>query len=390
MDSAWALRQVSTADGCGDPGRMLTETRRECRDLAREYEQFVPHHMVEFYRHSPEARRSLYPAIPDWWGEVWVSQNMYVPLPPVLTYRSREFLPDRIGTPEGEFYQRVLEAEWTALVFARWCSDVPQRGIMWALPPRVRGNVREFGVPALIGRGTYHLHDVEKWLWEHDRHPWSSGTQHYHVRGKSGSHDEQFRVLTEFVRPFPGYRVSPPGGVRTRSGNWAISHTFHEAEDSLVTRQLGSMEENYADSYANSYVRPPVPRLRSAPIPEVAYDDHLYDREIPSTVLLKLREARVIRCVEHYASDNVANAGDRDDIPIREGTIVTCIKALSRGYTERSEEVQFLRVEVESMRAAIARSDDRERKAEARSDLLASAYSLVEKEIPNRKRARDE
>ena len=150
------------------------------------------------------------------------------------------------------------------------------------------------------------------------------------------------------------------------------------------------MEENYADSYANSYVRPPVPRLRSAPIPEVAYDDHLYDREIPSTLLLKLREARVIRCFEHYASDNVANAGDRDDIPIRDGTIVTCIKALSRGYTERSEEVQFLRVEVESMRAAIARSDDRVRKEEERSDLLASAYSLVEKEIPKRKRARDE
>ena len=117
---------------------------------------------------------------------------------------------------------------------------------------------------------------------------------------------------------------------------------FHETEDSRVTRQLGSMEENYADSYANSYVRPPVPRLRSAPIPEVAYDDHPYDREIPSTLFLKLLEARVIRCVEHYARDNVAHAGDRDDIPIREGTIVTCIKALSRGYTECAEGVKFL------------------------------------------------
>jgi hypothetical protein len=151
---------------------------------------------------------------------------------------------------------------------------------MWALPPRVRGNVREFGVPVLIGKGTYHLHDVEKWLWEHDRHPWSSGTQHYHVRGKTGSHDEQFRVLTEFVRPFPGYRVNPPGGVRARAGNWAISHNFHEADESHVTWQIVSMEENFADSYANSFVEPPVPRLRSAPIPEVAYDDHPYDREI--------------------------------------------------------------------------------------------------------------
>jgi predicted DNA-binding protein (MmcQ/YjbR family) len=42
------------------------------------------------------------------------------------------------------------------------------------------------------------------------------------------------------------------------------------------------------------------------------------------------------------------------------------------------------------MRAEIARSDDRRRKAEERSDLLARAYSLVEKEIPKRKRARDD
>jgi hypothetical protein len=46
LDSAWALRQGSIADGFSDPGRMLTETRKECRDLARDYEQFVSHHMV--------------------------------------------------------------------------------------------------------------------------------------------------------------------------------------------------------------------------------------------------------------------------------------------------------------------------------------------------------
>jgi hypothetical protein len=192
------------------------------------------------------------------------------------------------------------------------------------------------------------------------------------------------------VRPFPGYRVNPPGGVRARAGNWAISHNFHEADESRVTRQIGSMEENYAEPYVNSFVEPPVPRLRSAPIPEVVYDDHPYDREISSTLLARLREARVMRCVEHYARDNVDNSTSRDNLPIREGTLVTCIQALSRGYTERSEEVNFLRAEVESMRAEIARSDDRRRKAEERSDLLASAYSLVEKEIPKRKRARDD
>jgi tRNA A37 N6-isopentenylltransferase MiaA len=97
-----------------------------------------------------------------------------------------------------------------------------------------------------------------------------------------------------------------------------------------------------------------------------------------------------MRCVEHYVRDDVDNSRGRDNIPIREGTLVTFIQALSRGYTERSEEVTSLRAEIASMRAEIASSDDRRRKAEERSDLLASAYSLVEKEIPKRKRARDD
>jgi hypothetical protein len=80
----------------------------------------------------------------------------------------------------------------------------------------------------------------------------------------------------------------------------------------------------------------------------------------------------------------------RDIFPIREETIATRVQALSPGYTERSEEFSFLLAKVESMRAEINRSDDRRCKAEERSDLLASAYSSVEKEIPKRKRARDE
>jgi hypothetical protein len=81
-----------------------------------------------------------------------------------------------------------------------------------------------------------------------------------------------------------------------------------------------------------------------------------------------------MRCVVHYARDHVGNSRGRDVLPIREETIATCIQAISRGYNERSEEVSPLRAEVELMRAEIARSDVRRRKAEERSDLLASAY----------------
>jgi hypothetical protein len=145
------------------------------------------------------------------------------------------------------------------------------------------------------------------------------------IRGKTDSHDVKFRVLTEFVRPLPGYRVNPPGGMRTRGGNWAISHAFHEADDSRMTRQIGSMEKNFEESYANSLAQPPVPRLRSAPIPEVAYEDHPYDRKITSTLLARLRDVRVVRCVELYAREHVGNSVDRDILAIREETIPTHI-----------------------------------------------------------------
>jgi hypothetical protein len=125
LDSAWALREGTIADGSGDPGRMLGEARKEARDTQRKFNEFVANHQVEFYRQGPPARQSLYPRIPSWWEEVWVSQNT-----PVITYRARSLLPDKSGKPEGEFFEGVLEAEWTALVFGRWCADIPQRGIM--------------------------------------------------------------------------------------------------------------------------------------------------------------------------------------------------------------------------------------------------------------------
>jgi hypothetical protein len=55
-----------------------------------------------------------------------------------------------------------------------------------------------------------------------------------------------------------------------------------------VTRQIGTMQENYADFYANSLSQPHIPHLQSSSIPEMAYTDHLYEREIPSTLLAKL------------------------------------------------------------------------------------------------------
>jgi hypothetical protein len=124
LDSGCNLRRGSLADGSGDPGRWLREVLKEARDQGRAYAEFVPYHMVEYYRQSPRARHNLYTALSQWWKEVWVSENMYVPLPPILTCRASAFIPDKVDDDSWAFYQSVLEAKWTVLVFSRWYADM--------------------------------------------------------------------------------------------------------------------------------------------------------------------------------------------------------------------------------------------------------------------------
>jgi hypothetical protein len=196
-----ALRDGSISDQAGNPGRMLAETRKETRNL-RVYQEFAPYHQVEFYAQTPEARRLLYSCIPPWWHEVQVLPNMMVPLPLVLIYRGSRFLSDYRGTPEGEFYERVLETEWTASIFARWCNDIPQRGIQWRLLPRVRENINAIGLDALLQGSRYSVRDVQFWLGEHDAHPWEARTQENVVRGPTRTGPAISQTLFEFVRIF--------------------------------------------------------------------------------------------------------------------------------------------------------------------------------------------
>jgi hypothetical protein len=79
-------------------------------------------------------------------GENWTLRSIAGPLSPVLTYRARMLLPGKEGTPEGEFWWRVFELEWTVLVFGRWCADIAEREIQWRLPPRARAGVTELGL----------------------------------------------------------------------------------------------------------------------------------------------------------------------------------------------------------------------------------------------------
>jgi hypothetical protein len=49
---------------------------------------------------------------------------MMVPIPPVVTYRASMLLSEKKGTPEYDFWWRVMEVEWVVLVFGRWCADI--------------------------------------------------------------------------------------------------------------------------------------------------------------------------------------------------------------------------------------------------------------------------
>jgi hypothetical protein len=127
---------------------------------------------------------------------------MMVPLPPVLNYRGSRFLSDFRGTIDGEFYVRVPETEWTASIFARWCSDIPQRGIKWRLLPLVRDNIAAIGLDMLLRGSRYSVSDVKFWLEEHDTDPWEARTQDNLVRGSTNTGPAISQTLFEFVRIF--------------------------------------------------------------------------------------------------------------------------------------------------------------------------------------------
>jgi hypothetical protein len=192
----------SMSHGTGDPGRLIAETKKEYRDSTRKSYSLVPFQQVEFYEKNTAARNELYPKRPHWWTGCWLSQNMVVPLPPVTTYHARFLLEERRGTLEYEFWWRVFETEWTAIAFGRWCGDIVQRTIMWALPSQLRANIAEIGVESLLQGSPYKVADVRGWLHAHDHHGWALSTQQYCVRGPTENSPELIELLTEFVRPF--------------------------------------------------------------------------------------------------------------------------------------------------------------------------------------------
>jgi hypothetical protein len=183
-------------------------------------------------------------------------------------YRASAFLPDKVDD-SWPFYQRVLEAEWTVLVFALWCADISQRGIMWTLSPRLWANLQELGIAKLLQGSNFALSDIRAWLLDHENHPWASGT-HLYTGGGRGQGSSQGARLVEFVRAYPAYRIplEEPPAVAQR-GIWAA-----------VVTTIGGSTSDGRDSGLHATDKSPrlpaVPRLRSVPLADPLSDGDPY------------------------------------------------------------------------------------------------------------------
>jgi hypothetical protein len=216
-DSAYALWVGTTRWGTGEPGRLLQEIRKEHR-IAANHELLVPWQNNEFHSMPTALRHIFYVPVPEWWfADGWTSAHMFIPLPPVLTYRASRLLPEASHKGEAQFWWTVFEAEWISLVFSRFCADIVQRRIMWRLPVRARLGIATMGVVKLLQGSPYGIRDVERWVLDHDMHPWNEKRMSYVRRGPTSDSPAVTEDLIEFVRLY-GYqgaqrRTSSPSQV---------------------------------------------------------------------------------------------------------------------------------------------------------------------------------
>jgi hypothetical protein len=88
------------------------------------------------------------------------------------------------------------------LVFGRWCTDIPQRGIMWRLSHRIRRTLTKMGVETILHNCPYSTADVRSWLQAHDQHLWDDRNQTFRIRGLARTLPAAVEERTEFVRPY--------------------------------------------------------------------------------------------------------------------------------------------------------------------------------------------
>jgi hypothetical protein len=413
LDSAWRLREASVAGGTGEPGRLLQETKTEHR-LACRTAFLVPYHQVEFHVQNAEARVALYVPCPLWWDEAWVSRHMFVPLPPLVTYRGSRLLMSEVDSPSWRFWWLVFESEWTVLLFSRWCADLTQRQLMWRLPARARENISRLGLEGLLVSSPYSCEEARSWLNEHDSHEWASSRMQYQLSGPNRENPEGVhQEVVKFVRVYPiiptplldqtTLSESPQQAPQLPPDSPGESDEI-VASGSVVPLPPASVQARPPRSIFVSSrsptpvpsspriprrvvaVPPPtsmfIPRITSAfargnssvaaTPPTLGERSTLVGRSVtqgvnqPSSMLIsstlssRLQEAGLAKVIQHYARP--LRRGGYDgwnlvDEPVSEEALVDTIVRLHADMVRSSEAVRSAKAQNESVRSELARSE---------------------------------
>jgi hypothetical protein len=124
---------------------------------------------------------------------------MFVPLPPLLTYRASRLIE---GRSDSEYWNTVFEAEWVVVVLSRWCTDIIQRRIMWRLPGQARAGIETMGLGKLLRDSHYGADQLRRWLYDHDFHLWGANFMSRMLRGPSRGEEALYKNVEEFVRAY--------------------------------------------------------------------------------------------------------------------------------------------------------------------------------------------
>jgi hypothetical protein len=341
-DSASALWAGTTRWGTGDPGRLLQEIRKEHR-IAANHELLVTWQNKEFQSMPTALSRIFYVPEPEWWfADGWTSAHMFVPHPPVLTYRASRLLPKASHRGEAKFWWTVFEAERITLVFSRFCADIVQRRIMWRLPMRARLGISTMGVAQLLQGSTYGISDVKTWLCDHDLHHWNKKRMSYVERRPTADGPALTKELTEFVRLYesigaqrgtysrrqlPNYhrRSSPVAydvdsqvedTTQSTSQSPTVSHTDHRSPESPI---FGSPEsptfKPRADltiqnvprtSSISKSVAPMATPKETQPVGSEGPFVFTEDSALKPSLIKRLQERRILPTIQKYCRASYA------------------------------------------------------------------------------------
>ena len=250
-DSGYAVYAAAVLGGLGVPGRLLREYRREWRHRRRGV--LKSWSQTEFYQLPQHARDTLYPKVSKDWGAAEVPARMYVPLPPVVTYRGSALVRD------DDLHWTIFRTEWTALVFGRWIADVHFRGLLWRLPQKVRVWVNQLGIATLTQGSSISVTEAQSLLTDHDAVDW---TQYEVIVSDSIPEDGIVRVHVAPVLYKKG-KVTLEALVRSSIPRFPASAYSSPASASALPRLSVTMTGSRV---------PPTPVLRSAPpVPEDPY-----------------------------------------------------------------------------------------------------------------------